>query len=259
MLNLNKVCSFISSTLSKTTSTMEHPRDGDDTCDGSLDGSLDESLENALAAPGRFHDLLELLEELDHNSPRDSLAGKAFFVTPAQYLTLSQMELPDLGPSDYSDGILVYKPETSIIHHRLVIFLAYCLGEQVTNVWMNNAVIKQLLGNLMVFTAGIADNAHLPTVAMAPDVAILFMRDPMNRGSPAVAFEVMYAHRFTREQAEKRYKRYFGLGQVKVVVCLRLYYGRGVERSKQTAEHFDRSSVSLWIMDKNGNIQTILG
>ena len=66
--------------------------------------------------PGSFQDLMELLEELDHDSPPGPLAGMAFFVSPAQYLTILQMELPCPGPSDYSCSILYYKSRTSWIH-----------------------------------------------------------------------------------------------------------------------------------------------
>ncbi|KAK0654951.1 hypothetical protein B0T16DRAFT_298694, partial [Cercophora newfieldiana] len=110
---------------------------------------------------GSFEDLVELLEELRHDSPREPLAGMAFTVLPAQYLRLLQMDLPcDVGASDYSANILYYKSKTSFIHRHLV------------------------------------------------------------------------------------------------VVCLRLYYGRGVDRAKKTAEKLKHSAVSMWRMDKNGNIQT---
>jgi hypothetical protein len=78
--------------------------------------------------PRSFQDLVELLEELDHNSPREPLAGMAFTVSPAKYLTILQMDLPcDVGPSEYSCNILYYKSKTSFIHRFLVLFFARVL------------------------------------------------------------------------------------------------------------------------------------
>lgn len=221
---------------------MEHQRDDED----------------IVLIPGSFQDLMELLANPDYDSLCLSLAGRAFFVTPAQFLTILDKGLPrDARPYDYSCGILLFKSDTSIIHHRLVLIIARALNLQVADLWMSNAHVKQLLGDLMVFPAGLKDTTY--AIQLSPDVAILQLSDDLNLGSPVITVEVMYAHRFTREQTEQRYKQYFRVGYVKVVICVRLHYGRGIDRAKQTAENLDRSAISMWILDKDGNIQTILG
>ncbi|KAK3364368.1 hypothetical protein B0T25DRAFT_587677 [Lasiosphaeria hispida] len=99
---------------------------------------------------GSFQDLLQLLEDLNENSPREPFAGMAFSVSPVQYLTLLQMESRgNPGPSDYSCGILV-------------------------------------------------------------------------------------------------------------VICLDIYYARGVDRAKKTAEAPEHSAISMWVKDKDGNVQTVM-
>ncbi|KAK3346028.1 hypothetical protein B0T25DRAFT_592374 [Lasiosphaeria hispida] len=113
---------------------------------------------------GSFQDLLQLLEDLDENSSREPLAGMAFSVSPAQYLTLLQMEFRgNPGPSDYSCRILYYKKKTTHIHRRLV-----------------------------------------------------------------------------------------------VVICCDIHYARGVDRAKKTAEAPERSAISMWVKDKDGNVQTVM-
>jgi len=212
--------------------------------------------------PSSFQDLVELLEELDHNSPREPLAGMAFTVSPAQYLTILQMDLPcDVGPSDYSCNVLFHKSKTSFIHRFLAFFFARALHDQMMNLSMKKATAKLLLGSAFPFPAEVRDNDDTPTVDLTPDVAVHFPKDSTDLfSSPPLVVEVMYAHRFSPEEAEKRYKQYFRANDrsVKVVVCLRLYYGRGVDHAKKTAEKLECSAVSMWRMDKNGNIQTVM-
>ncbi|EAQ85729.1 predicted protein [Chaetomium globosum CBS 148.51] len=62
--------------------------------------------DNAL---GSFEDLLQRLEDLDHDSPREPFGGMAFEVSPTQYLTLLQAEpRGDPDTSDYSCGVVVF-------------------------------------------------------------------------------------------------------------------------------------------------------
>jgi len=78
--------------------------------------------------PGSFQDLMELLEELDHDSQREPLAGMAFFVSPEEYLTLLQTELPcDVGPSDYGCDIVYFKSKTTFIYRHAVSFFSRIL------------------------------------------------------------------------------------------------------------------------------------
>ena len=97
--------------------------------------------------PSSFQDLVELLEELDHSSPREPLAGMAFTVSPAQYLTILQMDLPcDVGPSDYSCNILYYKSRTSFIHRSLAFFFARVLHDQIMNLSMKTLLRNSFWG-----------------------------------------------------------------------------------------------------------------
>ena len=220
----------------------------------------DDEPDDALA-PGSFQDLMELLEELDHDSPPEPLAGMAFFVSPAQYLTILQMELPCPGPSDYSCNILYYKSRTSWIHRLLVLFLARTFHRHITGSWTKNAILKEFLDTAFVFPTEVRDADNTPTFDLTPDVALLLSKHDQDfSSSPPLVVEVMYAHQFSCEQAEERYQQYFRAKDrgVKVVICLRLYYARGIDRAKKTAEKLDRSSVSLWMMDKDGNVQTVM-
>lgn len=238
----------------------------EDHCDDVHDGARDRAHDDAddALAPGSFQDLMELLEELDHDSPREPLAGMAFFVSPAQYLTVLQIELPcNIGPSDYSCNILYYKSRTSHIHRSLTLFFIQTLFRQLKGRWMKNTTIKEILGtDAIFFPIEVRDDDDTPTLDLTPDVALSFS-DGENLDlfrSPPLVVEVMYAHKFSYEQAEKRYQQYFRAKDcgVKIVICLRLYYTHGVDRAKKTAEKLDRSSVSMWTMDKDGNIQTVM-
>jgi len=212
--------------------------------------------------PGSFQALMELLEELDHDSPREPFAGMAFFVSPEEYLTLLQMELPrDVGPSDYSCGIVYFKSKTSLIHRCIVLFFTGTLNRQVTELWTENATIKQLGGPPLLFSTEVRDNDNLPTVDLTPDVAIIFADgDDAADRSPPLVVEVIYAHKFSYKQAEERYQQYFRAKDsgVKVVICVRLHYASGLDRAKKTAENLERSSISVWMMDQHGAIQTTM-
>jgi len=212
--------------------------------------------------PGSFQDLMELLEELDHDSPREPLAGMAFFVAPEEYLTLLQMELPrDVGPSDYSCGIVYFKSKTTFIHRHTVMFFAWILHRQVTEVWTENATIKQLIGPPLFLPTEVRDNDDLPTIDLTPDVAIIFANEDHDPDrSPPLVVEVMYAHQFSYKQAEDRYQQYFRAKDsgVKVVICVRLYYASGVDRAKKTAENLERSTISVWMMDQHGTVRTMM-
>ncbi|KAK0655237.1 hypothetical protein B0T16DRAFT_396533 [Cercophora newfieldiana] len=225
-----------------------------------MENHRDDDEPDALA-PGSFQDLMELLEELDHDSPREPFAGMAFFVSPAQYLTILQMELPSPpGPSDYSGNILYYKSTTSWIHRSLVLFFARTLNHHIAG-WMKNCTLKEFLDTAFVFPTEVADANNPPTFYLIPDVALLLGEPGQDlSSSPPLVVEVMYAHQFSCEQAEERYKQYFRAkdGGVKVLICLRLHYARGIDRAKKTAEKLDRSSVGMWMMDKDGNVQTVL-
>lgn len=91
------------------------------------------------------------MEELDHGSPREPLAGMAFFVSPTEYLTILQSELPLPGPSDYSCNILYFKSKTSWIHSVLARFLAHTFHCHIEDAWMKNATVNKLLGSAFVF------------------------------------------------------------------------------------------------------------
>jgi len=73
---------------------------------------MEKHCDDALA-PGSFQHLMERLEALDHDPPREPLAGIAFFVSPTEYLTILQSERPLPSPSDYSCDILYFKSKTS--------------------------------------------------------------------------------------------------------------------------------------------------
>ncbi|KAK5656010.1 hypothetical protein OQA88_5148 [Cercophora sp. LCS_1] len=210
---------------------------------------------------GTFQDLLEELDAIDHNSGREPLAGMAFLVSPTEYLTILQSDQPLPGPFDYSCGILYFKSRTSWIHSVLTRFFARTFQRHIMDVWAKNAAVNELLGSALAFRTGVRDDDNVPTIYFSPDVAILLPKDYQDDFScPPLVIEVMYAHKFSCEQAEERYKKYFRTGDhgVQVLICLRLHYARGVDRAKKTAEDLNRSSVSMWVMDKDGNIQTIL-
>jgi hypothetical protein len=76
---------------------------------------------------------------------------------------------------------------------------------------------------------------------------------------PLLVVEIAYAHRFTKDELEARYKEYFKEDLVKVVLCLDVFYARGPDRASKTASALDRSAISMWIRDENGDIQTVMG
>jgi hypothetical protein len=250
----------------------KHARDARDVRDASngsdwtdsdcSDGDSSASDGSVAFGPRSFDDLLELLEALRRDSPRQPLAGMAFTVSPAQYLTLLQMDLPcDVGPSDYSCNILYYKSTTSVIHRVLVFFFAHFLQDQMKDLAKKHAILQQLLGSAFPFPVEVRDDNSAPTVDLTPDVAVHFPKHHTDLfRSPPLVVEVMYAHRFSLDKAEERYQQYFRAHDrsVKVVICLRLHYARGVNRAKKTAEKLDRSAVSVWRMDKDGNIHTVM-
>ncbi|KAK3296732.1 uncharacterized protein B0H64DRAFT_107491 [Chaetomium fimeti] len=213
--------------------------------------------DNAL---GSFEDLLQQLEELDDDSPREPFGGMAFKASPEQYLELLEMETRrDPGPSDYSCGVVYYKQKTSFIHRHLSVALTNMIAGQIRQKWTRRRALLLLFGSCYCARAEVRDDEESPTVYMAPDVAVLFrmFREPGDRCPPLVV-EIAYAHRFTRDQLEARYKEYFKEGRIQVVLCLDVFYARGPDRASKTASALDRSAISMWIRDGNGNIQTVM-
>jgi len=140
-------------------------------------------------------------------------------------------------------------------------FLAHTFQRHIADRWAKNAAVNEWLGSAFVFSTEVRDDNNVPTFNLTPDVAILLPKDDHDHfSSPPLVVEVMYAHHFSFEQAEERYQQYFRAKDygVKVVICLRLYYTRGIDQAKKTAEKLDRSSVSMWMMDKDGTIQTVM-
>ncbi len=219
---------------------------------------------HALAAPalGSFQDLMELLEGLDQYSPREPFAGLAFAVSPDQYLTYLQTEVPDnIGPSDYAGGVLYFKSTNSVIHDGISFFFADTLDSQIMDKWMAHPVIKQLLGGRpWAYSTRVRDDHGAPTVDLTPDVGIRVKGAGGVLKSPLIVVEVMYSHRFSQEETEKRYKNYFQAEDngVKVVICVRLYYGCGVDRANKTAQELERSTISMWTMGRDGIVQTTM-
>lgn len=58
---------------------------------------------------------------------------------------------------------------------------------------------------------------------------------------PALVIEIVCSHRFTREELEERYCKYFDEKErrVKVLICTDLYYARGEHRAQKTADNLD--------------------
>jgi hypothetical protein len=213
--------------------------------------------DNAL---GSFEDLLQHLEDLDHDSPREPLRGMAFKASPAQYLTLLQMETrSDPGPSDYSCGVVNYKNKTTSIHLYLSQGLAELMVRQIAQKWAGHSALPPDFGTCFSSPTEVRDKLESPTVNMAPDVAIFsgMFGELGNRG-PRLVVEIAYAHRFTRDKLEARYKEYFRNDSVQVVLCLDLFYARGPDRASETASALDRSAISMWIRDENGDSQTVM-
>jgi Uma2 family endonuclease len=214
--------------------------------------------DNAL---GSFEDLLQLLEDLEPDSPREPLGGMAFRVSPEEYLTLFEMEaLSDQGPSDYSCGVVYYKNKTSHINRQLSDALTDWITGEIDQKWAKNKTLPPLLGSCYSGRAVVTDNQQSPTVDMAADVAIssrMFGR-PGNR-CPSLVVEIAYAHRFTRDKLEARYKEYFKEDRIQVVLCLDVLYARGPDCASKSASVLDCSAISMWIRNENGDIQTVMG
>lgn len=162
--------------------------------------------------------------------PASPLVGMAFSVLPAQYLAFLEMKLPcDVITTDYSCGVLHFKKKkTSLIHNHLTNFFAGVLCGQVSEMWMKNAIIRQLVETFFCCRTEIRDSDLNPTVDMRPDVAVLFPGCVQSRDlgglCARLVVEIMYAHHFTREQAEERYKKYFcekSGGDVRNSACCR--------------------------------------
>ncbi|KAH6840650.1 hypothetical protein B0I37DRAFT_220112 [Chaetomium sp. MPI-CAGE-AT-0009] len=213
--------------------------------------------DNAL---GRFEDLLQKLKDLDHDSPREPFGGMAFEVSPTQYLEFLEMETrSDPGPFDYSCGVLYYKQKTSFIHRRLSNRLKELIWEEIDRKWTRDGTFPS--SKLWYCArAEVRNNQEFPTIDMAPDVAVVssLFGKLQYRWPPLVA-EIAYAHRFTRDKLEERYKEYFKVGYVQIVLCLDVFYARDPDRASKTASALDRSAISMWIRDENGDIQTIMG
>ncbi|KAK3364334.1 hypothetical protein B0T25DRAFT_61260 [Lasiosphaeria hispida] len=235
----------------------------DDVAEGASDlateGDVAESASDRL---GSFQDLVRLLKNLNSNSPREPFGGRVFSVSPAQYRTFLKMELRgNPGPSDYSCGVVYYKKKSTYIHRHLSAFLSYLICEEAAKKWTSHAVVGPLIKVSCPFNAEVRDDYDSPTFDLAPDVAIFFGNDAhFGDMCPSLVAEIAYSHRFTREKLEERYCKYFEEkeGRVKIVICMDLYYGRGEDRAQKTADNLERSAISMWIRDKNGNIQTIM-
>ena len=208
------------------------------------------------AVPGTLDELVNLLEEIDDPHTLSSqLQGRPFSMSMGEYLTFRDMERPEGLPRfDYANGFLLFKSE-SIVHAMPVA----CLGVEIARgVHGWQAALGPIVGFPFHLSVPVTDSLGAPTFILKPDVGLGF--PDLDSGAIYAVVEVSYAHRLPRAELERRYQLHFQdhQGRVKVVICFDIYYGRGQDRLKQTAEHLDRSAISMWIMDKDGNIRTTM-
>ena len=99
--------------------------------------------DNAL---GSFEDLLQRLEDLNHDSPREPFGGMAFEVSPTQYLTLLQAEpRGDPDTSDYSCGVVYYKKKSTQIHLDLSDLFSDLIMNQTQEKWAGHDALPPSL------------------------------------------------------------------------------------------------------------------
>jgi len=232
---------------------------------------------------GSFEDLLARISA--PFDPEKPLAGSAFFATPAQFLEFFAMvtaddddvEDPDAdaGPLDaddravkmplmeYIDGIVVFKSRGNAIHNAVAQFFMGSILKGLQK-WSNQAQIGHLVEDLLPMFSRVSDLEPDSPCYMEPDVA--FGEETMRANViPTLVVEVSYAHRFTRQGLEDRYKSYFARteGKTKVIICVDIYYGHDSyghdsNRIHQTIENLDRSAISVWALGNDGQVRTLV-
>ncbi len=215
----------------------------------------------ALAAPGlgSFQDLMELLEELDHNSRRASpqQAGLAIFVTPAEYLIYSQTELPcKVGPSDYSNKRSLLQKSMEELYPRPSVRVVRCHfstakpgGSGMANHY-HSAAPRRLPPLPFRWQLEVAITSLF--VSWVTKIATKKKKKKKKKGGPPpIVVEVMYARRFNPcEKAEERYKNYFQAKDREVkshIICVSSSLqprSRPRQPASQTAQELERSSIS---------------
>jgi len=206
------------------------------------------------AVPGTLNELVNLLEN-EEFSTLSQFQGRHFSMSIDEFLTFRDMELPEGLPTfDYANGFLLFKSE-SFVHSMLVGYLG---GEMSRGVQGWQTALGPIVGFPFHLSIPVTDSLGAPTFFLKPDVGLGF--SDLDPTAIYAAIEVSYAYRLPRAELERRYQLHFKdyQGRVKVVICSDIYYGGGQDRVKLTAEHLDRSAISMWIMDKDGNIRTIM-
>ncbi len=223
------------------------------------------------SSPGSLEDLLALFDELDYDDPFENcdalFGGRVFalsqaefedFVDHIKYLEEFDSLPPTITNFDYYAGLLYFKAMASDIHQSLTALFTGTLAS--SGAYLNLARDKGQ-GFIPPFELNL--NSVLIQYGEGSNKVCKKWPDSAAAGEdfkPLLVVEISYAHRFTRSGLEDRYQRYLtkSNGQIKVVVCVDIYYGSTKDRVSQTAQHLDRSAIAVWTSDKHGQIQKLM-
>lgn len=211
--------------------------------------------DEAAALPGTFEELLDLVAKLDEDGPAP-FHDRAFSLTQEQFLHFLELreELPyKLGRIDWDGETLRFK-YMGLIHGEitglLIMELCVQLHSLVTHPEVGPLAVKlRPLGSRPISRADM-------TSYQEPD----FTFGRGNVRLPAMVCEVSYGRAFSEKTLVAKYRdTYLGEhgGDIRTVVCVKLYRGRGSQRYHKTATKLDRSTISVWTV-RRGEVVTAM-
>lgn len=212
--------------------------------------------QHGFAAPGSFDDLLDALET--HDSDSDiPFEDCAFILSPDEFnhfLDLTTGLPYKLALFNY-DGAVLYFKSMSFIPAQITGVLNACIFEQVLSL-KSHAKVGALAYDNLAFLASRPVSIR-QTSYWKPDFSFGAAGNPL----PALVGEVNYSGCLSRKNLD-RYQGYltgYG-GQIRVGICLDIYYAEGPGSEKETAAEIDRSAVSVWAMnpDNAGQVSNLM-
>ncbi len=232
------------------------------------------------AGPGSFEDLFAELEDFDPDDidsdqvyflARERLAGREFSLSPDEfdYFLEHFGDLHDkVRGFGYDSGLLYFEETKTIIHQGITRLFHQFFAVATLNIptWLaeHGAAAVPIPSHLgSQFAVCYWDEEGQIAFFKYPDMDAGVALDPdtdVINPTPILVVEISYAHRFSRPRLEDRYQAHLtrSQGQVKAVICVDIYYGRGQQRAEQTAQHLDRSSIAMWVTDDHGQVQTVV-
>jgi len=195
------------------------------------------------AMPGFFQDLVSCLKSLKSDYDSVQLEDCSFTLSVEEFHYFIDL-IPDipckLGRFAYHEGILYFKNMgtihegvTAVLHNEINNQLQQYATHPVVGTIVTNSLMS--LGSRPVLTGQASYRK--------PDFSFGGLETPL----PAVVGEVSYSRNFRRQELAK-YQTYLteSDGKICTVICVDLYYAKGLGRELKTAAELDRSAISVW-------------